>query len=826
MPALPRRTRVILARSTVVVPLSLTGFAALASAVPAFPGATGFGANANGGRGGDVYRVTSLADTLTPGTLRYGLRESGFPAAGRTIVFDVGGVINLTSNLDVKNIRNVTIAGETAPGGITLAGRTLQITGSNNKITSDIIIRHIAVRGPSSEDAISIKGAGHTYNVILDHVSTSWSKDELLSSTQSINNITVQNSFITEALNPTGHSYGSLVRPLSSSTLSTSNVTYSYNLYSNNKSRNPRPGTYDGKLLNFEFFNNVVYNWSDRAGYSGGSSEGQTEYVRMNYVGNYLIAGPATPAGAKSTTAFTRDASNSPIDIKVYQAGNLIDSNKNAVRDGTNTGWGMFSNWNGSVSSPFPVADQMSSPFPFAQTTFDTAEDAYAIVLASGGAQPWNRSAVDRRYVQEVMTNTGAVINTLPSEWNDIINTPPTFRPAGWDTDSDGMPNWWETARGLNPNVANHNGLMSNGYTNLENYLNYLHLQANWNVDGNGLWSGYLNWAGIRPNAIDATAGFGPVITQPVTVTVPGAVTVGQMRFDSVHGYTINGPGTVTIDVISGYAMVDVLAGNHVIAAPLTLQDDLRLTVSAVGASLLLAVDLSAAGKNITKAGPGALGAQQVRSAALNVESGTVTISPKAGSADPTGTSRVSALTVATGAVLDLTNNALVIDAANPAAAYSDLKAAINAGRIVSSLADASHALGYASNSALGLATFAGQTVNPNSVLARHTRLGDANLDGTTDIGDFSLLAAGFNGVGDWQQGDFNRDSSIDLGDFSLLAANFNQSAVGGLPRASIPEPSVAAGMSIALWAMGSRRRFRGEPSNPKEMSLCGRNER
>src|SRR4051812_38049229 len=70
-----------------------------AAAAPAFPGAQGFAANANGGRGGDVYHVTSLADTLTPGTLRYGLRESGFPALGRTIVFDVGGTIQLDPSL-------------------------------------------------------------------------------------------------------------------------------------------------------------------------------------------------------------------------------------------------------------------------------------------------------------------------------------------------------------------------------------------------------------------------------------------------------------------------------------------------------------------------------------------------------------------------------------------------------------------------------------------------------------------------------------------------------------------------------------------------------
>src|SRR5690348_18131799 len=108
---------------------SLTAAASLfvpprnANALVAFPGAQGFGANATGGRGGDVYHVTTLADDpnhLIPGSLYYGLYEKNVPAAGRTIVFDVGGTIHLGSNtLDIKNINRVTIAGQTAPSPIT-----------------------------------------------------------------------------------------------------------------------------------------------------------------------------------------------------------------------------------------------------------------------------------------------------------------------------------------------------------------------------------------------------------------------------------------------------------------------------------------------------------------------------------------------------------------------------------------------------------------------------------------------------------------------------------------------------------------------------------
>ena len=107
----------------VVVPASLTVVSAVArAALPAFPGAQGFGASAIGGRNGDVYHVTSLADTNTAGTLRYGINNA--PAAGRTIVFDIGGSIVLTSNLSVSKSK-ITIAGQTAPGpGITLINNT------------------------------------------------------------------------------------------------------------------------------------------------------------------------------------------------------------------------------------------------------------------------------------------------------------------------------------------------------------------------------------------------------------------------------------------------------------------------------------------------------------------------------------------------------------------------------------------------------------------------------------------------------------------------------------------------------------------------------
>jgi pectate lyase len=247
----------------------------------AFPGAEGAGANATDGRGGDVYHVTKLTDyTGSPalstrqGTLRHAISSADGP---RTIVFDVGGTIQLLDELSV-NRSNITIAGQTAPGpGITLRDYTFQVTSSSSTVVSDVIVRHIRSRKgdlTTSKDAAGVLGSGTTQNVILDHISASWGEDEVLSVTNNATNVTVQYSHISEGLNAEGHGFGSLVRPRVNSS-----VSFHHNLFANSQSRQARLGTYDDRLLQFDFRNNVVYNWGDRAGYAGGSGEPELEHV-------------------------------------------------------------------------------------------------------------------------------------------------------------------------------------------------------------------------------------------------------------------------------------------------------------------------------------------------------------------------------------------------------------------------------------------------------------------------------------------------------------------------------------------------------------------
>src|SRR5262249_43516968 len=155
-------------------------------------------------------------------------------------------------------------------------------------------------------------------------------------------------------------------------------------------------------------------------------------------------------------------------------------------------------------------------------STPDSADDSYGKVISSVGAFPYARSATDQRLINDVINYTGSSPLTVPNatEWNNLVNAPMTSRPAGWDTDGDGMPKWWKIDRGFNPNAVDNNTLTADGYTRLEHYLQCLTANANWNLDGNGNWSQYLNWRGMRPTSMDSTANFVAGITAPRTVTV------------------------------------------------------------------------------------------------------------------------------------------------------------------------------------------------------------------------------------------------------------------------------------------------------------------
>jgi hypothetical protein len=423
----------------------LLAFASPASAQTlAFPGAEGAGRFAQGGRGGAVLRVTTLADN-GPGSLRAAVEARG----SRTILFDVAGTIRLTSDLVIREPR-VTIAGQSAPGGgIAIADQALVIRAD------DVIIRHIRARRgdrlPGEGDAIWIERGRR---IILDHVSASWSVDETLSASARYENgngyydLTVQWSVIAESLRRSHHSegehgYGSLIRGGRGA-----RVSFHHNLWAHHVARMPRPGNYAGPEADsegplMEFRSNLFYNWG--RGFSG-YDEDEAALIRYNFIDNAYVAGPDS-AGAIAFRERNRLA-------RAWFAGNSMNGAIPADP------WSL-------VIGNIPEGYRLSGPVEVAPVAADPAPSAMARVLAHAGA--WPRDAVDRRVVESVRARAGRHIDSQEEVggWPELA----AGRPEP-DTDGDGMPDAWERAHGLDPARADGNADRNgDGMTNLEDWL-------------------------------------------------------------------------------------------------------------------------------------------------------------------------------------------------------------------------------------------------------------------------------------------------------------------------------------------------------------------
>jgi pectate lyase len=204
--------------------------------LPAFPGAEGFGANTPGGRGGKVLFVTHLNDS-GPGSLRAACEAAG----PRIVIFRVSGTIALKTPIVVRQ-PYLTVAGQTAPGdGICLRDQPFAIA------THDVVVRHIRSRlGDESAQEQDAFGVLHgSRDVVIDHVSATWSIDEALSLSGNNQNITIQWCLIGESLRQSkhakgAHGYGSLAR-------ANGPVTFHHNLWIHNDARNPRLGDNYGR---------------------------------------------------------------------------------------------------------------------------------------------------------------------------------------------------------------------------------------------------------------------------------------------------------------------------------------------------------------------------------------------------------------------------------------------------------------------------------------------------------------------------------------------------------------------------------------------------
>ena len=226
----------------------------------------------------------------------------------------------------------------------------------------------------------------------------------------------------------------------------------------------------------------------------------------------------------------------------------------------------------------------------------------------------------------------------------------------------------------------------------------------------------------------------------------------------------------------------------------------------------------------VSISGGGVLSGQHVRGAGLSVSGGTMKITAKGTANDASGTSKLTALTVASGAALDLTNNGLIVDYTTVGTLLDDTRLMLQSGKLTSSSAGGK--LGYADNAILHLTSFAGQTVDDGNLLVKFTYGGDANLDGQVDISDLGALATAWQTSAPWTGGDFDYSGFVDISDLGLLATNW-QLGVGsplgpsfdealasvGLEGVSVPEPTM---LGLALLGAWSLKRPRHSIANRK----------
>lgn len=527
----------------------------MSAQAPAFPGAEGFGRYTTGGRGGKIIHVTNLNDSGT-GSLRWALSQSG----AKTIVFDVGGYIDLKSELEVSS--NTTIAGQTAPGdGITLRYYTLNLEKCDN-----VIIRFIRCRRSQVKDVND--GADATWgrnrkNIIIDHCSFSWSIDEVASFYDN-KDFTMQWCNITEALANAGHSkkahsYGGI--------WGGKNASFHHNFIAHVQNRAPR---FNGARYNWngydkekyensiqaervDFRNCVMYNWGDGNGCYGGPGGG---YINM--VNNYYKAGPGTKNKTRVTQVSVSDASNggkNPFPgyaSRYYINGNYVT----AASTPENYDWKgvIFDNGLYTINGEKYIADpnhyygenqtyvqntngvdcirlKLDEPIESGEVTTHNAQTAFDKVVRFGGAS-YMRDECDVRYAEETENGTTTFKGAIAKRAGilDVINDPegtedPTTasypylrgkqQETGFDTDGDGMPDDWEVANGLdpnNPNDATETTIDSakEWYTNLEVYLNslvqYIMVEGNADADDAVVeyYPAYYNADGTFVAAINA----------------------------------------------------------------------------------------------------------------------------------------------------------------------------------------------------------------------------------------------------------------------------------------------------------------------------------
>lgn len=461
----------------------------------------GAGSGTTGGEGGSVYRVTNLNNSGS-GSFRNAF-DGGTDAM--TIIFDVAGTIELTSDLAIYD-DNFTIAGQSAPSpGIAIVGEHVSFNNVDNAI-----IRYIRFRPEWKTADMDTKDAvtfNRCTNIILDHLSVSWATDEAITfvggSSPFSNNISVLNCMM---------SHGKTASILGDTNYALAegggeNFTYARNFIAHISHRFP---LYDS-ANRLDDINNVIFDWRNMTVVL------QTQPAKVNYINNFHRFGNQPTSNLLYNYRTGRATSNSG--HRIYSSGNIFEgviTEGGATNGGTKDIWQW---WGGSLSGEYtvPISPQsnyymtvlnysgnynalytstmhslLGADIPILTAT--QARDqipgqAGAIKTISGnGTVTIARDLLESRILSRYNSDTGLSYTGSGYNWGSTTDhsdymatystTPTGTHPAGYDTDNDGMPDVWETARfgslGASNGTTDTDG---SGLVDLYDYLNLVDVQ-------------------------------------------------------------------------------------------------------------------------------------------------------------------------------------------------------------------------------------------------------------------------------------------------------------------------------------------------------------
>lgn len=476
----------------------------------AFPTAKGAGAYITGGRGGQILKVTNLNPT-GPGSFLQALRTEG----PRVIVFEVGGTIDLRSEtgfyvslIEGEEFDDLTIAGQTAPGGITLETESFFFENVDNVVVRYLRNKHVAIKPAKQEDGANMNGT----DLMFDHCSIIGGKDEIVclcNTVGNVDNVSFQHNLV--ANGKTGMIIGGAFAGYPDITQAGTSGDLNHqasvigNLFTETSHRFPNPSASGGG--SYDVINNVVYNARFRYNSIGASTIERygelNRYMHINYnfIGNYFktsthflneYGADYARKNPNKIQEWNNEASIEPDNVQIYSANNFSVGVTEYPQENDWSFWKNFSYSGDEGQHPNWEYDELktndwfsTTPLPLLGQSFEVTSPQMALdtVIADVGANAYLDNDHEKVYYTEALDEfylTGFEQDTTTrfGGWDEsemIYGNHTGFtRPANWDTDNDGMPDTWEASTFGDLSQSSWADYDSNGVPNIEEYLNLI----------------------------------------------------------------------------------------------------------------------------------------------------------------------------------------------------------------------------------------------------------------------------------------------------------------------------------------------------------------